>query len=191
MLFRAGPLCCALGSRAGESAGSNQEQNITEWNGWGTAGTGWSQEVVSPREELAEDSQLRKRKERSLGGKMLWADRVLLGYIVSKNLPYFRGVCYMPYLKTILETHSVSSKKSCHTSQAVQEASTLVFCIVCQGISLQYMIHPLALWFTHQMHPLGLKHGHLTTGRGVWCKKEGERPQVAVQLVLASCWSHM
>lgn len=85
---------CPLGSRAGESVGSKQDQNIIKWDWWGIAGTYWSKEVVSTREELVEDSQLGKRKERHLGGKNLWADRVLFAYISCKNLSYPQGVCY-------------------------------------------------------------------------------------------------
>lgn len=68
---------CPQGSRAGESVGSKQDQNISEWDWWGTAGPYWSEEVISPREELAEDSQFGKREERNFGGKNLW---VVFGY---------------------------------------------------------------------------------------------------------------
>lgn len=105
-------MCChywPLGTRAGESVGSKQDQKITEQGWWGIAGTYWSKEVISPREKLAEDSQLRKRKERNFGGETLWAERVLFGYIVCNNLPYLTFKVYViPHPRIISpKTHLV------------------------------------------------------------------------------------
>lgn len=165
--------CCSLGSRAGESIGSKQDQNITEWDWWGIAGTYWSKEVVSPREELVEDSQLGKRKERNLGGKNLWADRVLFGYIGCNILPYVQGVCYtLPgdnFRKPFVLLAEILPQ---FTDWAKSFHTCFLYCtlgVARHTAAVQDLVFPSAAWLMCRMHPLDLKCGYLTTVHALWC----------------------
>lgn len=178
---------CPLGSRAGESVASKQDQNITEWDWWGIAGTYWSKEVVSPREELIEDSQLGKRKERNLGGKKLWAERVLFEYIVCNNLPYLQGVCHTlpgdnfrspPDLLEEVLPHRLSKKLP-------RLFSVLHSCVARHTSAIQDLVFPSAVWFMCHLHPLDLQCGYLTSV----LEREREAPGCNAGTCLY--WMHM